>query len=146
MDEIVVALRETRRAAGRSTPFTLVGGQRSDKGTLDPPEDAQNVTSVTELRDNEIQRLLTENARLNERVMFLLKVIEQQQPRDHAETAAGISHDAIVHSVNATLEAELRPVLDVLLRLLEKLHASPVTLEPHNDGGIIDLDAPPAHE
>lgn len=147
MEEIVVALRETRRAAGRSTPFKVVGGQRDGRRALDPAEDAQSATDIADLRDNEIQRLLTENARLNERVMFLLKVIEREQPCNRAGTAAAeVGGDAILKDVRATLEAELRPVLDVLLRLLEKLHASPIRREPHNDGGIIDLDAPRTHE
>ncbi len=141
MEEIVVALRETRRAAGRVPPFAVVGGQRDNKRARDHVEDSQSATNVAELRDNEIQRLLDENSRLNERVMYLLKVIEQEQPRGRADTAAEVSHDAILHDIRKALEDELRPVLDVLLRLLEKLHASPVRREPHNDGGIIDLDA-----
>jgi hypothetical protein len=145
MEEIVVALRETRRAAGRVPPFAVVGGQRDNKPARDQAEDAQSATNVAELRDNEIQRLLDENSRLNERVMYLLKVIEQEQPRDRADTAAAVGHDAILHDIRKALEDELRPVLDVLLRLLEKLHASPVRREPHNDGAIIDLDAR-AHE
>ncbi len=146
MEEIVVALRETRRAAGRGAPFTVVGGQRDDRQAPRPTIDAQNATDSAELRDNEIQRLLTENARLNERVMYLLKVMEHEQPRSRAEATPGISRDAILHDIRAILEAELRPVLDVLLRLLEKLHAAPLGPEPRNDGDIIDLDAPRAHE
>jgi len=146
MDEIVVALRETRRAAGRSAPFTVVGGQRDHKQAPDATDDAQNATDIAALRESEIQRLLTDNARLNERVMFLLKVIEREQPSNRTEVAAEVSGDAILHDVKVTLEAELRPVLDVLLRLLEKLQAFPVRREPHTDGGIIDLDAPRANE
>jgi hypothetical protein len=142
MEEIVVALRETRRTA----PFTVVGGQRDDTRVPVPTVDAQNAPDIAELRDNEIQRLLSENARLNEHVMFLLKIFERGQPRNRPDSAAEVSHDALLRDVRATLEAELRPVLDVLLRLLEKLHALPVRREPHNDGGIIDLDAPRAHE
>jgi hypothetical protein len=142
MEEIVVALRETRRTA----PFTVVDGQRDETRALVPTGDVQNATDIAELRDSEVQRLLTENARLNERVMFLLKVMEREQPGNRAGTAPQVNHDSIVPEVRATLKAELRPVLDVLLRLLEKQHASPVRGEPHNDGGIIDLDAPRPHE
>jgi hypothetical protein len=147
MDEIVVALRETRRAAGRSAPFTVVDGQRSDKSLkAAPADDAQSATGIVELRDNEIRRLLIENARLNERVMFLLKVIERERPHDRADAVATeLSGDALLNDLKATLEAELRPVLDVMLRLVEKLHA-PAIRGPHSDGGIIDLDAPRAHE
>jgi hypothetical protein len=146
MDEIVVALRETRRAAGHGPPFTVVDGRHAGNPAVEPTDDAQSAANIAELRDSEIQRLLTENARLNERVMLLLKVIEQEQPHNHANIAAEVSNDAILRDVRATLAAELRPVLDVLLRLLEKLHAYPVRHQPHNDGGIIDLDAPRAHE
>jgi hypothetical protein len=146
MEEIVGALRETRRAAGRGATFTVVGGQREDKRAPDSTMNAQSATDVAELRDNEIQRLLGDNARLNERVMYLLKAMENRQQPHRTDVAVGVSGDAILQDVRAILEAELRPVLDVLLRLLEKLHASPITREPHNNGGIIDLDASRAHE
>jgi hypothetical protein len=146
MEEIVVALRETRRAAGRGAPFTVVAGQRDDSRALDQTMDTQSATDIAELRDNEIERLLSENARLNERVMYLLKVIENKQPRNGIETMSGIDGEAILKDIRTALETELRPVLDVLLRLLEKLRGAPVGRQPHNDGGIIDLDAARAHE
>ena len=123
-----------------------VEGKDGDQRVHGERDDAQNATDIAALRESEIQRLLTDNARLNERVMFLLKVIEREQPRNRTEAAAEVSGDAILHDVKVTLEAELRPVLDVLLRLLEKLQAFPVRREPHTDGGIIDLDAPRANE
>jgi len=78
--------------------------------------------------------------------MYLLKVIENKQPRNGIETMSGIDGEAILKDIRTALETELRPVLDVLLRLLEKLRGAPVGRQPHNDGGIIDLDAARAHE
>jgi hypothetical protein len=93
-EEIVVALRETRREAVR----------------------APLVVDAAELRDGEIARLLADNARLNERVMFLLKVIGHDAGPARVEPDRG----TIYGELKAALEAELRPVLLVLLRLLEK--------------------------
>ena len=103
MEEIVVALRETRRRAGKPSPLTVVTTPRPGP-TDDPP--------AGELRDREIERLLAENARLNERTMFLLKLLER---------AEAYGRDpAIGRTVSEALQAELRPVMLVLLRLLEK--------------------------
>jgi hypothetical protein len=146
MEEIVVALRETRRAAGRSAPFTVVDGQRDDKRALHPTMDAQGATDIGELRDTEIQRLLGENTRLNERVIYLLKVLEHQQSQDRVHAVTGIDGETVLKDVRTALETELRPILDVLLRLLEKLRGVPAAHETSDDGGIIDLDAPGAHE
>jgi hypothetical protein len=145
MEEIVVALRDTRRGAGRAPPFTVVGEQRGERNAAGSATDAAAVsTDIADLRDGEIQRLLAENARLNERVVFLLKVIEREQARNAEYAATNTDRGAISHEVRAALEAELQPVLRVLLRLLEQQRgrapASPATL--HNDDGIIDLDAP----
>jgi hypothetical protein len=137
MEEIVVALRETRRGAGRVSPFTVVGRQPGGKGSgalsqgaaADAQIGTSSSTDITDLRDGEIERLLAENACLNERVMFLLKVIEREQTcvtgptTGHAELAT--DHGAIVRNVRAALEAELRPVLLVMLRLLEKQRTEP---------------------
>ena len=114
MEEIVVALRETRQRAGKHPPLAVV--------TTPPPEPADDPTAG-ELRDREIERLLTENARLNERTMFLIKLLERAQAR--------APEPAIGRTVTEALEAELRPVMLVLLRLLEK----------QRDGNwIVDLD------
>jgi hypothetical protein len=153
MEEIVVALRETRRAAGRVPPFTVVGDRYA--GDQAPAADARNAaagaTDVAHLRDGEIQRLLNENAQLNQRVVALLKVIEHEQARGAASPANGDDRAAIVRDVTAALESQLRPVLDILLRLLERFRAAPggraptQPAAPLNDG-VIDLDAPRAHE
>jgi hypothetical protein len=109
-------------------------------------------TDIAALRDKEIQRLLAENAQLNQRVVSLLKVLEQQQPRSAPRAAPDTGGNAVAREVKAALETELRPVLDVLLRLLEAMRAPPARREPpqppapHHDCGIIDLDAPRAHE
>jgi hypothetical protein len=155
MEEIVVALRETRKAATPAAPFTVVGGRRSGSQVPGAAADAQSRTAgstdIADLRDGEIDRLLADNARLNERIMFLLKVMEREQARNAQPAAehAAIETDpgAIVDGIRAALEAELRPVLQVLLRVLEKLRTEPIAREPTwpvappDDDGIIDLDA-----
>jgi hypothetical protein len=145
MEEIVVALRETRRRAGRTPPPTVVGGQTAD--SIGPITDS---TDITILRDAEIARLLSENARLNERVVFLLKVIEREQERERAAerppepSDAAPDHSAMLGEIRAAIETELRPVLAVLLRLLERQRAD-VTESDRPDNrdaeGIVDLDA-----
>jgi hypothetical protein len=128
MEEIVVALRETKRTADRLLPVAVSGPPpRGRRGLrmVDGPSD------LTDLRDTEIERLLSENARLNARIVSLLKVIEQDQAY-HEEVAAQAEKEAapvemdasaIQHEVRAALEAELRPFLLVLLRLLQKRSA-----------------------
>ena len=145
MEEIVVALRETRRAAGRSRRSQSLAASATTNRLRIKPRMRRARPTLPNFATTKFNGCSTDNSRLNERVMYLLKVIEQEQPRDRADTAAEVSHDAILHDIRKALEDELRPVLDVLLRLLEKLHASPVRREPHNDGAIIDLDAR-AHE
>jgi hypothetical protein len=154
MDEIVVALRETRRGAGRGPPLTIVSGQpgaNRASGTAIDTYNQTGTTGIAELRDGEIERLLAENARLNERVMFLLKVIEHDQARNAAfvtdRAAIETDRDVNVRGLRAAVEAELRPVLQVMLRLLEKQRggheaaapAKPQT--PRDADWIVDLDA-----
>jgi hypothetical protein len=124
MEEIVVALRATRRDADRVQPLALARqgrNSRSSRGVASP-------TDLADLRDGEIDRLLAENTRLNARVVSLLKAIEQDQAF-HAEAAAEAAaepartdtdREAIGATVRAALEAELNPVLLVLLRMLER--------------------------
>ena len=83
--------------------------------------------------------------------MFLLKVIEHDQTRNAAFTAdrAAIEtdRDVNVRGLRAAVEAELRPVLQIMLRLLEKQRggheaadpAKPQT--PRDADWIVDLDA-----
>ena len=184
VEEIVVALRETERGVGRVPPFAVVGGQPGGirgSGAAPPggeggpgrgpgaTSDARNGTfgaaDIAALRDGEIERLLAENARLNERVMFLLKVIEREQAHKAGRAAepAAIETDrgTIFHDMSAALEAELRPILLVLLRLLEKQRADPAEEVAQSAGreaarkampeparydadGIVDFDAPRA--
>jgi hypothetical protein len=123
MEEIVVALRATRRDADRVQPLALArqGRGRSSRGLASP-------TDLADLRDGEIDRLLAENTRLNARIVSLLKAIEQDQAF-HAEVAAEAAaepartetdREAIATTVRTALEAELSPVLLVLLRMLER--------------------------
>jgi hypothetical protein len=137
----VVALRETRRDASRP-PLTVVrsrgvndwtpyaapsdgsrGVERGHAGAAEPSDETAS-TDITDLRDAEIERLLSDNARCNERIMFLLKVIEHEHTRNAAATAETVAIEmdrgAILRDVKASLDAELRPVLLVLRRLLEK--------------------------
>lgn len=154
----MVALRETRRGAGRLPPFTVVDGQpagartsghapRGGKGgtarahgaAIDASHETAGSTEIADLRGGEIERLLAENVRLNGRIVFLLKVIECEQARSSALTAklAAMETDRARSSdVKAALEAELRPVLLVLLRLLEKRRADPAA----NGAGHGELD------
>lgn len=116
MDEIVVALRETRRGASRAAPFNVVarrsGGIRSAGAgaVTDSQNGIAGATEAADLCDGETERLLAENARLNERIVFLLKIIERE---------------AVFRDMKAALKAELRPALLVLLRMLEKGMADP---------------------
>ena len=83
--------------------------------------------------------------------MFLLKVIEHEQARnaefaaDHA--AIETDRDVNVRDLRAAVEAELRPVLLTMLRLLEKQRggheaADPATPQlPRDADWIVDLDA-----
>src|ERR1700735_5199573 len=124
MEEIVVALRETRRDADRMQPF---GGAAQSRG-FRAATGMHGATDLTNLRDDEIERLLQENARLNARVVALLKVIEQEQAIHAAGTAAEtepaeVDRDAICREVRAALEAELGPVLVILLGLLQQQQA-----------------------
>ena len=101
IDEIVAALRETTRSAGRASSFgarqsdharsaglTMPGSNRgAGRGITADAKNWIGLTDVSDLRDAEIERLLTENARQSEQVVFLLKVIEREQARN-AELAA----------------------------------------------------------
>jgi hypothetical protein len=138
IEEIVVALRETRQGASKVPPFTVVdGGQPSaDNGgaaTLRPgsetaaprgqtPEVQNEIasTDIGDLRDKEIERLLTENTRLNERIVFLLKVIEREQGRNADNAIIKADREVISHDMKIALEAEIRPFLLSLLGLFEK--------------------------
>jgi hypothetical protein len=140
MEEIVVALRETRRGAGRPPPLTVVRGRgvndwtsyaapsnenrgmgRDHVGAADAYHETA-ATGIADLRDAEIERLLADNARCNERIIFLLKVIENDQASNAAGDTVAVEMDrgTILREVKASLDAELRPVLAVLQRLLEK--------------------------
>lgn len=175
MTEIAVALRETRRSATRLAPFSVIDGQsggssaleRGREGRTSRGQDAGgDVTGTAELRDDEIRRLVAENTRLNDRIFFLLEVVERESAARTAERAAAADRSTIVNEVRTALEAELRPILAALLGLLERQRTpSPAMLAgPRNEAprvvqpvarpavsaakaptrnGIIDLDAAP---
>ncbi len=146
MEEIVVALRETHRDAGRSMPSQVLG-RRSDSRNKSPniityPQNARaGQTAAADLRDSEIDRLLTENARLNERVVFLLKIIEREQAQSAELAALAMEREAMFRHVKTALKAELRPALLVLLRMLEKQAADPNRLATDDtpSAWIVDL-------
>ncbi len=138
MEEIVVALRETRRGAGVTAPFAVVGGDRASQAA--EKAETEDPVAIADLRDADIERLLAENARLNERVVFLLKVIEREQRR---RTLVDEDRGAAIRDVRAALEAELRPILLAMLRLIEKHGASQAALgaAAARDGDcVVDLD------
>lgn len=146
MEEIVVALRETHRDAGRSMPTQLLGSRSEGKSRspniITYPQNARaGQTAAADLRDSEIDRLLTENARLNERVVFLLKIIEREQVQSAELAALAMEREAMFRHVKAALKAELRPPLLVLLRMLEKQVADPNRLatEDAPSAWIVDL-------
>ena len=87
MEEIVVALRETRRGAGGKTPYAVVGrapvgnwpsgaaGSGDKASDLVRAADAKGgpgSNDINDLRDGEIERLLADNAGLNERIILAL--------------------------------------------------------------------------
>lgn len=130
MEEIVVALRETQRDAGHTMPSPIVGrradGKSKTPNVITYPQNLRaGLTAAADLRDSEIDRLLAENARLNERVVFLLKIIEREQAQSAELAALAVDREAMVRQVKAALKAELRPALLVLLRMLEKQLADP---------------------
>ena len=142
VQEIVVALRETtfrgkgrgisvagRRAADdfkrSAIPYPLRPDDDEKPGAIEYKEAA--FTDIADLRDGEMQRLLGENTRLNERIVALLKIIEREQTarneqRDAERDSARQTQerDAIVREVKGALESELRPVLLTVLQLLEQ--------------------------
>jgi hypothetical protein len=140
VQDIVVALRDTarRRAGDMASTGAATGEGRSDLERDNARGRPQRVDSlhkawrgesvadmgVTELRDAEIERLLGENRRLNERVVFLLKVIERDQQVLANERAAAAQlaegQEIVARETRAALEAEWRPILVTLLRMLDR--------------------------
>jgi hypothetical protein len=131
MKEIVVALRQTTRDADREPASAVADSYRGKRivGGIN------HLTDVVDLRDGEVERLVQENARLNARVVSLLKVLEHQQAV-HAEAAVeqtaetmriDADRDAILREVRTAIEAELAPILLVVLRLLERQRVDPGT-------------------
>ncbi|HUB12508.1 MAG TPA: hypothetical protein VMB34_11160 [Acetobacteraceae bacterium] len=142
IEEIVAALRAIRPGAenalshispGSGAGVDPTSGRRSatnggalayQSGVADRDGDgATAAVDIARLRDREIDRLLAENAKLNQRVMFLLKVIERtrMQPESAiASAASGQAQSEVYHAVRIAVEAEVRPVLLAVLRLLQK--------------------------
>jgi hypothetical protein len=142
VQEIVVALRETtlggkRRGvsvvAERSAEGDhavrqrwLPADQRSERGYSEPAPARRSDSArvdVAALRDAEMQRLLDDNARLNQRVVELLKIIEEQAARQHegrkASRAADAERAAVAAEVRSAIESQLKPVLLTVLQVLK---------------------------
>lgn len=136
IEEIVVALRETRRGGDRLPALTVVDGKQSDdksvalsrfgedidtcdQGPLAGALSAGGATDIVDLHAEEIERLMTENTHLNQRVAFLLKIIQRQQGAAE-QAATETDRGASIQGLRTAIEGELRPFLLVLLRLLEK--------------------------
>jgi hypothetical protein len=136
VQDIVVALRATARRRGGDTQ--AAGARQPDPGRSADRGRVQRVDSlhqawrgesvadagIAELRDGEIDRLLSENRRLNDRVVFLLKVIEHDQQTIANERAAAAiladEQETMARETRASLEAEWRPILVTLIRLLDR--------------------------
>ena len=116
MEEIVVALRQTTRDADRVPPLAVADPSRGKRivGGIN------NLTDVVDLRDDEVERLVQENARLNARVVSLLKVLEHQQAV-HAESA--VERTAETTRIDAVREAILREVRTAIDRASPGDHA-----------------------
>jgi hypothetical protein len=144
IDEIVVALRETTRDASRAPHFTVVGrqtevnwlsgmdllsGKTPTTSRSRSAPGRQGSTAIGDLRDSEIERLLMENARLNERVVFLLKVVEREQASkaesQSERTLVRDDREALLRDVRAAVESELRPVMLVVLELMKRQRTEP---------------------
>jgi hypothetical protein len=140
VQDIVVALRDTarRRAGDMASTGASTGERRPDLERNSARGRPQRVDSlhqpwrgesaadanIAELRDTEIERLLGENRRLNDRVVFLLKVIERDQKMLATERAAAAllaeQQEMVARETRAALEAEWRPILVTLLRMVDR--------------------------
>jgi hypothetical protein len=140
VQDIVVALRDTarRRAGDMASTGASTGERRPDLERNSARGRPQRVDSlhqpwrgesaadanIAELRDAEIERLLGENRRLNDRVVFLLKVIERDQKMLATERAAAAllaeQQESVARETRAALEAEWRPILVTLLRMVDR--------------------------
>ena len=89
--------------------------------------------NAADLRDLEMQRLMDENYRLNQRVIYLLKIIGQQERAAHSSNGAidgaassstpmlrSVGHDVIAAEIRRAIDAEMRPLLSTLSRVLEQ--------------------------
>jgi hypothetical protein len=149
MEEIVVALRETKRRADRTLPpLAIVGrshGRRALRGAVGSPD-------LADLRDEEIERLVAENARLNARIVALLKIMEEEAEKaiqtTHDDRPMELDQEAIGSAVKAAVKAELDPLLDVLLHMLTMRagrsvsNGEPMSRKPTHAGAsdwIVDL-------
>src|ERR1700691_2680563 len=103
MEEIVVALRQTTRDADQVHQLAITGPSRGKRIV----SGINQSIDVVDLRNDEVERLLQENARLNARVVSLLKVLEHQQAV-HAESM--VDQTAETTRIDVDREAVLREV------------------------------------
>jgi hypothetical protein len=143
VQEIVVALRETTfgskgrgsaATARRSEPDERASEQRwairddiGERASVATAPRQSAALTAAGLRDAETRRLLDENARLNERVIELLKLLEQEQEARTAIEAevlrAAAERASIASEVRGAVEAQVKPVLLTVLELLQHLQS-----------------------
>ena len=96
------------------------------------PPAAEGELVLDNLRDAEIARLIAQNHRLNEQIFQLLKIIEREKERVARQRAADAARqmpvplepgESVGREVRVALEAELRPILGALLRLVQRMAA-----------------------
>jgi hypothetical protein len=144
VQEIVVALRETTlgsRGRGGSGVVRRLESQepapdqrwamREGSGERAMPARPIEIPAATALRDAEMQRLLDENAQLNQRVIGLLKLLEREQAaRQAAEGEAAwveAERRSVAAEVRGAIEAQVKPVLLTVLQLLQHLQSGVAT-------------------
>ena len=140
MEEIVVALRETRRGAGRGPSLTVVGGQPGGKpgigygcrrlrtGRLARPTSPICATA----RSSGFWPRMRGSTSASSFSSRSSSASRRAAPRSRPHRAAiETDRDAIFRGLRAALEAELRPVLLVMLRLLQR---SAPSRRPHGQG------------
>jgi len=144
VQEIVVALRETtlgsrgrggngvvRRVASPEPTPDQRWAMREGSGERAIPAPPIEIPLAAALRDAEMQRLLDENAQLNQRVIELLKLLEREQAaRQAAEGEAAwveAERRSVAAEVRGAIEAQVKPVLLTVLELLQHLKAGAAT-------------------
>ncbi|HZS83016.1 MAG TPA: hypothetical protein VFA50_09090 [Stellaceae bacterium] len=139
VQEIVVALRDAARRGpsfegaernGAANDLAAAPVRPSARTAIAPPAEplagagddirVAPRDSESDPRDAEIQRLIRENARLNERVFALLSSAAERQEK-HPAALAAAERNLVAREVRDALRAELKPLLLALLHVLERM-------------------------